>query len=238
MTAAVTLEGVCRTYESPAGPVDALSEVNLSVAAGEIVAIIGPSGSGKSTLLNTLGLLDRPTSGRYLLGGQDTARLSEAERTRVRAHRIGFVFQAFHLIGHKTAVANVALPLLYNRGPRRERHRIARETLHRVGLGHRLHAVPRTLSGGEKQRVAIARAIVHRPLLLLCDEPTGNLDTEMSGTVMAMLADLAHDGGPAVVVVTHDLAIAGAADRVLRVRDGRLGEVTDRQALAERPPHG
>ncbi|WP_018654123.1 ABC transporter ATP-binding protein [Actinomadura flavalba] len=224
MTAVLALDGVGRVYDSPAGPVTALDGVSFEVAAGDLVAIIGPSGSGKSTLLNTLGLLDRPTAGRYLLNGEDTAGLPEAARTRLRAQHIGFVFQAFHLVGHKTAVANVTLPLMYNRRPRRERREQAEQALIRVGLEHRLRALPHTMSGGEKQRVAIARATVHEPLLLLCDEPTGNLDTDTSATVMELLGDLAR-GGLAVVVVTHDLAVAEAADRVLRVRDGRLTEV-------------
>ncbi|MDX6738309.1 ABC transporter ATP-binding protein [Actinocorallia sp. A-T 12471] len=199
--------------------------MNFQVGAGELVAIIGPSGSGKSTLLNILGLLDRPSSGSYLLRGSDTAHLAERERTRVRAQSIGFVFQAFHLVAHKTAWANVALPLLYTRVPHRDRRRRAEEQLHRVGLGHRLDAYPATLSGGEKQRVAIARATVHGPSMLLCDEPTGNLDSETSATVMDLLDRMAGDG-LAVVVVTHDPAVAARADRVLRVRDGRLAEVT------------
>ncbi|WP_413774888.1 ABC transporter ATP-binding protein [Actinocorallia sp. A-T 12471] len=216
---------VHRLFASPAGTVTALTDVNFQVGAGELVAIIGPSGSGKSTLLNILGLLDRPSSGSYLLRGSDTAHLAERERTRVRAQSIGFVFQAFHLVAHKTAWANVALPLLYTRVPHRDRRRRAEEQLHRVGLGHRLDAYPATLSGGEKQRVAIARATVHGPSMLLCDEPTGNLDSETSATVMDLLDRMAGDG-LAVVVVTHDPAVAARADRVLRVRDGRLAEVT------------
>jgi putative ABC transport system ATP-binding protein len=219
----LAVEGVSRVYESSAGPVRALTDVHFDIAAGELVAITGPSGSGKSTLLNVLGLLDRPTEGRYLLRGEDTADLPEGARSRLRARRIGFVFQAFHLVGHKSAVGNVALPLMYNNVPRRARRRAAEEALRRVGLGHRLYALPHTLSGGEKQRVAIARSSVHDPVLLLCDEPTGNLDSETSKSVMDLLGRLAREG-LAVVVVTHDMAVAEAADRTLRVRDGRLTE--------------
>ncbi|MGI5225735.1 ABC transporter ATP-binding protein [Actinoallomurus sp. CA-142502] len=215
--------GLSRTYDSPAGPVPALIDATLCVHAGEMVSLIGPSGSGKSTLMNLLGLLDRPTSGRYRLNDQDTASLGEKERTRVRSHTIGFVFQAFHLIGHKNVTANVALPLMYVRHKRSARRPLSEEALSRVGLSHRLQAMPHTLSGGEKQRVAIARATVHRPALLLCDEPTGNLDTVTSNTVMGILADLAKDG-LAIVVVTHDHAVAELTDRTLVVRDGKLSD--------------
>lgn len=218
------LKDVGRVFPTPSGPVTALREVTFSVEPGELVAIIGPSGSGKSTLLNVLGLLDRPDSGSYLLYGQDTARLTERDRTRLRAQRIGFVFQAFHLVGHKTAAANVELPLMYTKAPRAGRRGRAEEALARIGLAHRAHALPHTLSGGEKQRVAIARATVHDPVLLLCDEPTGNLDSANSARVMEVLHGLARQG-LAVVVVTHDQAVAETADRVLRVRDGVLSEV-------------
>ncbi|MEU1328954.1 ABC transporter ATP-binding protein [Streptomyces sp. NPDC005865] len=219
--AVIDTRAVGRTYEAVSGPVHALDQVSFGVRAGELVAVVGPSGSGKSTLLNILGLLDRPSAGTYLLDGVDTADLREKERTRLRAQRIGFVFQAFHLVAHKPAGVNVVLPLVYNRAPRHDRRRVAEQALARVGMGHRVDALPHTLSGGEKQRVAIARATVHRPSLLLCDEPTGNLDTESTGMVMGHLAQLAADG-LAVVVVTHDPTVADRADRVLRVRDGRV----------------
>jgi putative ABC transport system ATP-binding protein len=210
-----------RTYDSPAGPVAALTDATFDVHAGEMVALVGPSGSGKSTLMNLLGLLDRPTSGRYLLNDQDAATLNDKNRTRLRSHTIGFVFQAFHLITHKSVTANVVLPLMYTRHARSVRRQLSEEALDRVGLNHRLRAMPHTLSGGEKQRVAIARATVHRPTLLLCDEPTGNLDTATSNTVMGTLADLAEDG-LAIVVVTHDHGVAELANRILVVRDGKL----------------
>ncbi|GAB3661832.1 ABC transporter ATP-binding protein [Actinocorallia lasiicapitis] len=224
MTVIIQAEGLERTYQSPAGPVPALREASFEVESGELVAVIGPSGSGKSTLMNLLGLLDRPTGGRLLLGGVDTGRMTERERTRFRAKSIGFVFQAFHLVSHKTTTANVMLPLMYTRTPRARRRRIAEDALRRVGLGHRLDALPATLSGGEKQRVAVARASVHHPVLLLADEPTGNLDTVTSATVMASLRALALEG-LAVIVVTHDPAVAAACDHILGVRDGALAEV-------------
>lgn len=226
MTASRTViraTALSRTYPSPAGPVTALQEASFDVRAGEMVAIIGPSGSGKSTLMNLLGLLDRPTSGELCLAGADTSGLDEKERTRWRATSIGFIFQAFHLVGHKTAIANVTLPLTYARHPRRDRAGTAAQALSRVGLGHRLDAYPNTLSGGEKQRVAIARATVHNPDLLLADEPTGNLDSKNSHAVMTSLGGLAA-GGLAVVVVTHDHAVAAVADRILVVSDGILAE--------------
>jgi putative ABC transport system ATP-binding protein len=219
----IRARALSRTYPSPAGPVTALQEASFEVCAGEMVAIIGPSGSGKSTLMNLLGLLDRPTSGELCLAGADTSGLDENERTRWRATSIGFIFQAFHLVGHKSAVANVALPLTYARYPRRGRAAAATQALGRVGLGHRLDAYPATLSGGEKQRVAIARATVHDPDLLLADEPTGNLDSKNSHSVMTSLRELA-GGGLAIVVVTHDHAVAAVADRVLVVSDGILAE--------------
>jgi putative ABC transport system ATP-binding protein len=215
--------GLSRIYDSFAGPVTALVSATFSVHAGEMVALIGPSGSGKSTLMNLLGLLDRPTAGDYHLNNKDTSSLDEKERTRLRSHTIGFVFQAFHLVGHKTVTANVALPLMYTRHARSVRRPLSEEALARVGLSHRLQAMPHTLSGGEKQRVAIARATVHRPRLLLCDEPTGNLDTVTSKTVMRILADLSSEG-LAIVVVTHDREVAELADRMLVVADGRLSD--------------
>jgi len=225
-TPVLEVDRLSRIYDSPAGPVHALREVSFRVWSGQLVSVIGPSGSGKSTLLNVLGLLDRPTSGRYLLNGRDTAELPEKERTALRARSIGFVFQSFHLISHKTSAGNVAVTLMYTGLPRKQRRARAVEALERFGLGHRTHAFPTTLSGGERQRVAIARATVHEPILLLCDEPTGNLDSETSATVMALLRELASEHHLAVVVVTHDPAVAQATDRILRVKDGRLTEVT------------
>jgi putative ABC transport system ATP-binding protein len=218
----VRLRGVTRTYAGPA-PVYALRSVDLAVPRGELLTIIGPSGSGKSTLLNILGLLDRPDDGTYELDGIDTAGLRERDRTALRAQRIGFVFQAFHLLSHRSAVENVALALLYAGVPRAERHRAAHEALVSVGLGPRADATPATMSGGERQRVAIARALVNRPSLLLCDEPTGNLDSVTSGQVLELL-DALHRDGLTVVVITHDREVAARGDRTVTIRDGLLTE--------------
>ncbi|MFF6815361.1 ABC transporter ATP-binding protein [Streptomyces sp. NPDC012403] len=204
-------------------PVTAVRSCDLTVRGGEYVAVVGASGSGKSSLLNVIGLLDRPTSGRYRLDGIDTTELSDAERTELRARRVGFVFQAFHLLPYRTAAENVMLGLMYGGVPRRRRAALAARALERVGMGHRLHAEPTTLSGGERQRVAIARALAVRPSLLLCDEPTGNLDSATARTVLDLIAEL-HGEGVTVVVITHDASVAAGAGRVVRMRDGVLTE--------------
>ncbi|MEU6357438.1 ABC transporter ATP-binding protein [Streptomyces sp. NPDC047072] len=216
----VELAAVELTYPS-VPPVAAVRSCDLTVRGGEYVAVVGASGSGKSSLLNVLGLLDRPTAGRYLLDGVDTTGLPDAERTALRAHRIGFVFQAFHLLPHRTAVENVMLGLLYSQVPRRRRRALAAQALERVGLGHRLDAEPTTLSGGERQRVAIARALAVQPSLLLCDEPTGNLDSATARTVLDLIAGL-HREGVTIVMITHDTSVADGAGRVVRMRDGVL----------------
>jgi putative ABC transport system ATP-binding protein len=193
--------------------------------------VVGPSGSGKSTLLNVLGLLDQPTTGRYELDGWDTGALSDAGRTALRGARIGFVFQAFHLLPYRSAVENVALARLYTGTPRRVREQAAIDALKRVGLGHRLHASPTTLSGGERQRVAIARALAAGPSLLLCDEPTGNLDSATSAAVLDLIGEV-HVDGMTVVIITHDLAAAARAQRTLHMRDGILTEMSPTPADA------
>ncbi|GAA1415460.1 ABC transporter ATP-binding protein [Catellatospora coxensis] len=213
--------GLSRVFAGPP-EVHALRDASLSVKGGEMVAVVGASGSGKSTLLNILGLLDKPTSGVLRLGGRDVTTLTERERTRARARAIGFVFQAFHLVPHLDCVRNVMLPLVHQGVPRDVRGHRAEAALGRVGLAHRLTARPGTLSGGEQQRVAVARAIVHDPTLLLCDEPTGNLDSENTATVLELLRELATPGR-AVVVITHDQQVRDAADRWVEVRDGRCG---------------
>ncbi|MFV2099310.1 ABC transporter ATP-binding protein [Micromonospora sp. LOL_014] len=210
---------VSKRYPGPPA-VDALRNVTLRIHPGELVAVGGPSGSGKSTLLNILGLLDTPTSGTHLLGGKATNGLRERDLTRLRASSIGFVFQSFHLVPYLNSVQNVTLPLVHQGRPRRERRDLAMAALASVGLAHRLHAKPTTLSGGEQQRVAIARAVVHQPVLLLCDEPTGNLDSSNTDTVMRLLRDLVGTDR-AVVVVTHEARVEADADRVIRVVDGR-----------------
>ncbi|MGW2657426.1 ABC transporter ATP-binding protein [Streptomyces sp. NPDC001478] len=210
------------TYPGPP-PVAAFRPCDLRVDAGEFVTVVGPSGSGKSTFLNIAGLLDAPTHGTYLLDGYDTGALKDADRTALRGRRIGFVFQSFHLLPHRSALENVILAMVYNGTPRAERRPRAREALDRVGLGHRTGSLPTRLSGGERQRVAIARALAAGPSLLLCDEPTGNLDTANAATVLALLTEL-HAEGMTVLLITHDPGIAARGQRTVTIRDGILDE--------------
>jgi putative ABC transport system ATP-binding protein len=208
-----------RVYKMGDAEVAALNGVSFRVDLGESVAIIGPSGSGKSTLLHVLGLLDRPTSGRYLFAGVDTSTLDDDRLATLRNRAIGFIFQNFNLVSGESALENVAAPLVYAGVKRRERLERAREALDRVGLSDRLQHDPSQLSGGQRQRVAIARALVTRPPLLLADEPTGNLDSRSSADVFSLLADL-HAEGLTLVTITHDPRIADRAERVLTVEDG------------------
>jgi len=219
----IDLVGITRTFGS-SPPVHALRDVDLRVARGDHLAIVGPSGSGKSTLLNVLGLLDRPTTGTFHLDGIDTSALGDGARAALRAERIGFVFQSFHLLPHRSAMENVMLGALYQGIGRRERRRRAVDALERVGLSHRATFVPTRLSGGERQRVAVARALVARPSLLLCDEPTGNLDSVNTAAVLDLFDDLLATG-LTVVVITHDHDVATRARRRVRIIDGRLSEV-------------
>jgi putative ABC transport system ATP-binding protein len=204
-------------------PVLALRQADVRVRYGEHVAIVGPSGSGKSTLLNILGCLDRHTGGRYWFEGIDVTGLSDRERTALRGQRIGFVFQSFHLLAHRTVLENVMLAELYNRRPRRGRQERALAALERVGLGHRTHFRPTLLSGGERQRVAIARALVSDPALLLCDEPTGNLDSANTASVLDLFDGLRTEG-VTLVVITHDAAVSERAQRIVRIVDGVVSE--------------
>ncbi|MER5758979.1 ABC transporter ATP-binding protein [Streptomyces sp. NPDC002082] len=216
----IEFRGIGLTYPGPP-PVAALRACDLTVGRGEFVAVVGPSGSGKSTFLNIVGLLDAPTGGTYLLDGIDTGTLRDADRTALRGLRIGFVFQSFHLLPQRSALENVMLALVYDGTPRRERRARARHALEQVGLGHRIDSLPTRLSGGERQRVAIARALVTRPSLLLCDEPTGNLDTANADSVLALLERL-HADGMTVLVITHDPLVAARAKRTVTIRDGVL----------------
>lgn len=221
--AVIELRGLTRSFPGDP-PVEALRPTDLRIEPGDYVSIIGPSGSGKSTLLHVLGLLDRPTSGEYLLDGVPTGTAPEAARSALRGGRIGFVFQSFHLLPHRTVLDNVLLATLYSGVPRAERHDRAVAALERVGLGHRLKFLPTVMSGGERQRVAVARAVVTSPKVLLADEPTGNLDTTNSAGVMNLFDEL-HGDGLTLVVITHDSAVSARAQRRIRITDGRLVEV-------------
>jgi putative ABC transport system ATP-binding protein len=218
----IELQGLARTYPGPP-PVPALRPAGLVIEGGDYVAVTGPSGSGKSTLLHLLGLLDTPTAGRYLLDGLDTSALNDRDRSALRGRRIGIVFQAFHLLPYRTALENVLVAELYNQTPRGERLAAAVRALGEVGMGHRADALPTTLSGGESQRVAIARALVNRPSLLLCDEPTGNLDSANAAALMDLLDQL-NAAGFTIVVITHDPNVAAHAGRTIAIIDGVLVE--------------
>ncbi|HEX7272860.1 MAG TPA: ABC transporter ATP-binding protein [Casimicrobiaceae bacterium] len=218
----IRTERLCKQYETAAGPVPVLKEVDLTIQRGEFVAIMGPSGSGKSTFMNILGCLDLPTSGRYTLDGRDVRTLDADELARLRNRVIGFVFQGYNLLARATLLDNVALPLLYAGVAKAERNRRALELLEQVDLGSFAGYVPNQISGGQQQRVAIARALVNRPQLILADEPTGNLDTKTSHDIMAQLVQLNAEGGITIVVVTHEADIAKYAKRLVRFVDGRI----------------
>ena len=215
-------------------PVHALRWVDLEVATGDYIAIVGPSGSGKSTLLNVLGLLDRPTSGSYFLDGRDVGDLGDSERAGLRAERLGFVFQSFHLLGHRSALENVMFGGMYQGVKKAERRQRAIEALDRVDMLHRAAFRPDRLSGGERQRVAVARALAVRPSILLCDEPTGNLDSVTTASMLELFDGLVADG-LTVCVITHDHQVAARARRRVRIVDGRLSELETGQSV-EAPP--
>jgi lipoprotein-releasing system ATP-binding protein len=230
----VVLEGVAKIY-GEAVQTRALSDVNARIDRGEIVALAGPSGSGKSTLLNLLGLLDRPSAGRIILGGVDTTGKSDRELTELRAKMLGFVFQFHHLLPAFDAVENVMLPAWCHAGrPSEAARRRAEELLRLVGLGHRLDRRPNQLSGGEQQRVAIARALVNEPSLILADEPTGNLDSHTGDEIMRLLCDLREERGATLIIATHDSRVAAAAERVVELVDG----IIERQANCSVKPAG
>ena len=221
--ALIELRKINKTYGEGDAALHVLRDVDLDLPEGQFVAIIGASGSGKSTLMNILGCLDRPTSGTYRLGGRDVSGMSDDHLSEVRNREIGFVFQAFHLVPQLSIVENVEVPLFYSdvpRGPRRER---ATAMLERVGLGGRLGHRPSMLSGGERQRCAIARSLVNDPLMLLADEPTGNLDSKTGEEILQMVEEL-HRSGRTVLMVTHDPKVAARTDRLIRIHDGRIVE--------------
>ncbi len=221
--ALIRLEGIKKVFLTDEVETHALSDVHFEIKEGEYVAIAGPSGCGKTTLLSILGLLDTASDGKYTLAGQDVTSLSAADRARVRNRQIGFIFQAFNLIGDLTVYENVELPLTYRGMDAAERKRRVHEALERVGMSHRMKHYPSQLSGGQQQRVAIARAVAGEPLLLLADEPTGNLDSTNGEAVMELLAEL-HRGGATICMVTHDTRYAEHAQRTVRLFDGRVVE--------------
>jgi len=231
----VQLENLEKTYQLGKTTVHALRGVSLTVHEGEFIVIMGPSGSGKTTLLNIIGTLDKPTSGRALIDGDDIARMNDGQLTRLRRHEIGFVFQFHNLIPVLTAFENVQLPLLTSRTKSSEAEDRANELLARVGLKERAHHLPDELSGGEQQRVAIARALANRPRIILADEPTGDLDTQTGSEVVGIMYDIARQERAAVVVVTHDPIIAVKADRLLEMRDGRISELVHEPLTGEKP---
>jgi putative ABC transport system ATP-binding protein len=226
----VDARGLRKHYWLGSSAVEVLAGVDLTLGAGEVVALRGPSGSGKSTLLNLLGCLDRPSGGRYILDGSDVSELSREAQAWVRLHVIGFVFQSFNLIARSTALENVALPLFYAGVSRPAREKVARDLLSRVGLADRAHHLPAQLSGGQCQRVAIARALAGHPRLVLADEPTGALDSRSGAEVLELLLDLQRREGLTLVIVTHDAAIAARADRQVHLLDGRIVDAEVRVA--------
>ena len=221
MNDAIVLENVSKTYAMGDVSVHALRAITLRIAHGEYVAIMGPSGSGKSTLMNVIGCLDRPSSGRYVLDGEDVAKLDDEQLAKIRLQKLGFIFQAFNLLPRATALRNVALPLFYAGVPARERDLRATGLLRELGLEGRARHRPSQLSGGEQQRVAIARALANDPAVLLADEPTGNLDSRTSDEILAVFDQL-NEAGRTIVLVTHDETIARHARRTVRLLDGAL----------------
>ena len=244
MAPVIQVRDLVKTYTVGEVTVRALRGANMDVQSGEFVAITGPSGSGKSTLMHILGCLDRPTSGQYVLDGNDVSKMSKDQLAVIRNRKIGFVFQGFNLLSRTTALDNVELPLLYNSGTARmktsERHRRAKEVLEIVGLGQRMDHYPNQLSGGQQQRVAIARALINEPSILLADEPTGNLDTRTSIEVMDIFQKLNLERNITVVLITHEMDIAEHGTRFVKFRDGRIQidqQITQRRMASEELKH-
>ena len=221
MSELIEIQDMCKIYNPGENEVRALDHVSLTIDKNEFVAIIGQSGSGKSTLMNMLGCLDVPTSGTYILNGQDVSGLSDDELSDIRNREIGFIFQGFNLIAGLTALENVELPLIYRGVPKKEREQLSRAALEKVGLAARMEHKPSEMSGGQQQRVAIARAIAQAPPVILADEPTGNLDSGSTREIMAILKEL-HGEGRTVILITHDNEIAARAKRIIRIMDGRV----------------
>ena len=220
----ITLKNINKVYRTDEIETQALENVNIQVREGEFVSIMGPSGCGKSTLLNIIGLLDAPTGGEIAINGVDVLGMKDKELSAFRNRNLGFVFQSFHLIGSLNVLDNVEVPLLYRNIPAKERTRLAKEILEKVGLSHRMYHFPSQLSGGQCQRVAIARAVVGNPEILLADEPTGNLDSKMGAEVMELMHKLNKEEGRTIVMVTHNEAQAKQTDRIIRFFDGRQVE--------------
>ena len=219
----ILLDNVSKVFYTDEVETHALSGISLTIDRGEYVSIAGPSGCGKSTLLSILGLLDTPTDGRYTLNGQEVATLKRSQRAKIRNREVGFIFQAFNLIGDLTVYENVELPLTYRRTPSAERKQLVAKALERVEMSHRMKHYPSQLSGGQQQRVAVARAVVGDPSILLADEPTGNLDSANGQAVMDLMKEL-HDGGATICMVTHDPRYAEYADRTVHLFDGKIVE--------------
>jgi len=219
--AIVAIENLCKVYQLGSLELFALRDLDLSIEQGEYVAIMGPSGSGKSTLLNVLGCLDRPTNGTYQLGGEDVSKLDDDELSKIRGSRIGFVFQSYNLIAQLNVIENIEVPMFYKGFSEHDSAERAKELAAMVGLGDRIKHRPSELSGGEQQRVAIARALANKPLIILADEPTGNLDSESGSEIMNILGDL-HKRGTTLIVVTHDDHVATRTKRSVHLLDGRI----------------
>lgn len=222
MSNVIETHDIRKVYKMGEVEVEALRGVSFAIKRGEVVSIMGPSGSGKSTLMNTLGCLDRPTAGEYILDGEPVASLNDDQLASIRNRKVGFVFQSFNLLSRQTAITNVELPLRYSDSSNGDRRARAINALEAVGLGDRMTHRPYELSGGQQQRVAIARAIVNNPAIIMADEPTGNLDSKVGQEIMTLLLNLNKDSGTTLIIVTHDPTIAKQTQRVIRLRDGLL----------------